>query len=241
MKPIIGILSSIRTINSKFVMGDDAISLNCSYINAIEKGGGIPLVIPVSLNEKNLKVIIERLDGILLSGGIDINPLYYNEEPKTLLGEVDNKLDEFNFISTKIALELNKPILGICRGIQVLNVCLGGTLYQDLSYSNESYIKHMQEAKADIKTHSVDIQNSELLESILGKKIEVNSFHHQSIKELGKDLKVTAISKDGVIEGIEKEDAKFVVGIQWHPELMVDSCNKMLNLFKVFIDNCKNN
>ena len=177
---------------------------------------------------------------MLIPGGVDVNPLYYNEEPQILLGEINGRLDEFNLIATKIALELNKPILGICRGAQVLNICLGGTIYQDISYTNKNFVKHSQNAKGNIKTHSVEIVNSELLEPILGKEIAVNSFHHQSVKDLGKGLKATAYSKDGIIEAIEKEDAKFVVGIQWHPELLVDNCDKMLNLFKTFVNKCIN-
>ena len=236
MKPIIGILANTKMTSTV----NEEIHLNCSYINAIEKGGGIPIIIPISTDEDNIKSTIEKVDGLLIPGGVDVNPLYYNEEPQILLGEINGRLDEFNLIATKIALELNKPILGICRGAQVLNICLGGTIYQDISYTNKNFVKHSQNAKGNIKTHSVEIVNSELLESILGKEIDVNSFHHQSVKDLGKNLKASAYSKDGIIEAIEKEDAKFVVGIQWHPELLVDNCDKMLNLFKTFVNKCIN-
>ena len=236
MKPIIGILANTKTTST----ANEEIHLNCSYINAIEKGGGIPIIIPISTDEDNIKSTIEKVDGLLIPGGVDVNPLYYNEEPQILLGEINGRLDEFNLIATKIALELNKPILGICRGAQVLNICLGGTIYQDISYTNKNFVKHSQNAKGNIKTHSVEIVNSELLESILGKEIDVNSFHHQIVKDLVKNLKASAYSKDGIIEAIEKEDAKFVVGIQWHPELLVDNCDKMLNLFKTFVNKCIN-
>jgi len=236
MKPIIGILSNITSPIEQTNTGIEKIYINNSYINAVQKSGGTPLIIPVSTNEDNIRRQIELLDGIIISGGLDINPILYNEEPINEMGCFHPDIDEFDLISIKIGLELKKPILGICRGIQILNVALGGTLYQDISDIKGSYIKHTQETKPYIGTHSVKVNEDSILSEPLGTELLVNSYHHQSLKDVAKGLVPIAYSKDGVIEAVQMENEKFVVGIQWHPELMVDNDEKMLNLFKRFID-----
>jgi len=155
MKPIIGILSNITSPIEQTNTGIEKIYINNSYINAVEKSGGTPLIIPVSTNEDNIRRQIELLDGIIISGGLDINPILYNEEPIDEMGCFHPDIDEFDLIAIKIGLELKKPILGICRGIQILNVALGGTLYQDISDMKGSYIKHTQETKSYIGTHTM--------------------------------------------------------------------------------------
>ncbi len=239
MKPIIGILSNITAPIEQTNTGIERIFINNSYINAVQKSGGIPLIIPVSINEENIRRQIELLDGIIISGGVDVNPILYNEEPTKEMGCFHPDTDEFDLIAIKIGLELKKPILGICRGIQILNVALGGTLYQDISHIKGSYIKHTQETKSYIGTHSVKVNEDSILSEPLGTDLLVNSYHHQSLKDVAKGLVPIAYSKDGVIEAVQMENEKFVVGIQWHPELMVDSDEKMLNLFKRFINASK--
>ena len=238
MKPLIGILANLATIDSGVFNGLERVHLPNAYVHAVEKAGGVPVVIPVNTNKENIKYQIAAMDGILISGGEDVNPIVYKEEPSRELGYVHPTIDEFDIEAIKIALELKKPILGICRGLQILNVALGGSLYQDLKYIKGSYIKHSQEAKTYTGTHYINIKESSILYNIIKEKTLVNSYHHQSIKTLGSNLKVIAYSSDGVIEAIQKENEKFVVGVQWHPELMVDHDAGMLNLFKEFIDNC---
>lgn len=239
MKPFVGILGNIMTMKEEGFAGQERGYLNNTYINAVEKANGVPIIIPVTTNEENIRAQISKMDGILLSGGVDIDPILYNEEPREKLGTVNPTLDEFNLIAIKIALELNKPILGICRGLQVLNVVLGGTLYQDLDYIDGSYIKHAQNSKPYSGTHSIKIDDRSVLKEILGENVYVNSYHHQSIKDLGNGLRAIAYSCDGIIEAVEKIDSNFVIGVQWHPESMVNHCDKMLNLFRCFVNSCE--
>ena len=238
MKPFIGILGNIMTMTEECFAGQERAYLNNTYINAIEKADGVPIIIPVTTNEENIRVQISKMDGILLSGGVDVNPVIYNEEPREKLGTINTTLDEFNLIAVEIALELNKPILGICRGLQILNVALGGTLNQDLGYIDGSYIKHVQNAQPYAGTHTIKVSDESVLKNILGEKVYVNSYHHQSIKDLGDGLKAIAYSNDGIIEAIEKQDSSFVIGVQWHPESMVNHSDKMLNLFRNFVNSC---
>lgn len=239
MKPIIGILANISPMN-KENNGVITAYVNNSYVNAVEKAGGVPLIIPVNKNKENIKRQIEIVDGIIISGGADINPILYKEEPLIGLGYFDQDIDEFDLLATRIALILEKPILGICRGVQVLNVCLGGSLYQDISHIDSSYIKHYQDTKRYTGTHTITISEWSKLADIIGTEIVVNSFHHQSVKDLGKGLVVTASSKDGVIEAIELKGNKFVIGVQWHPEEMIETSEKMLMLFKKLVEAAEN-
>jgi putative glutamine amidotransferase len=206
------------------------------------KAGGIPVILPILCDEESIRRQIELLDGVLLSGGVDINPLVYNEEPSPKLGYIFPDKDTFDLLIIKIACELKKPILAICRGHQILNVAFGGTLYQDLSDIEGCYIKHQQQAKDGAVTHTLNIVENSILHNILGSSIISNSFHHQSIKDLAPGFKVTAYSKDNVIEAIEKCNEKFVVGVQFHPEIMTAyNDKKMLKLFEAFINASSNN
>lgn len=235
MKPLIGILSNITLPNENTTLNIERVFVGKTYIEAVEKSGGIPIVVPVNTNEENIRKIIEVVDGIIISGGVDVNPVLYNEEPIEELGYIHPDIDEFDLLAIKIAIELKKPIFGICRGAQIINVALGGSLYQDISYA-KSYLKHFQEAKSYVGTHYIEVVDNSVLYEILGKKILVNSYHHQSIKELGKGLKPIAYSKDGIVEAIQGNDDKFILGVQWHPEMMASYDENMLGIFKMFIE-----
>lgn len=236
-KPIIGINSS-RVIKHETAYSHSVIeSLSNDYVESIIKAGGVPVILPILSDEESIKRQIENLDGILLSGGMDVNPLIYNEEPSPKLGYIYPERDIYDISLVKIASELNKPILAICRGHQILNVAFGGTLYQDLSEMDGCYIKHQQQTKDGAATHTLNISENSILYNILGNTVISNSFHHQAIKDLAPGFKVNAYSKDNVIEGIEKLDSKFIVGVQFHPEIMTAYDDKnMLKLFKAFID-----
>lgn len=240
MKPIIGILSNVTMPDDNDGSAVEKTFVNSSYINAIIRSGGVPIIIPVNTDENNIKEQVKLCDGILITGGIDINPLLYKEEPSKEMGSFNPDIDEFDMIAINLAMKNETPILGICRGIQVINVALGGTLYQDLSLKEGCYIKHMQESKKYVGTHSIKIVENSILHDILGTDTIVNSYHHQCIKEVGKNLEPIAYSKDGIIEAIQMKDKKFVVGVEWHPELMIDYDEKMLNIFKKFINACDN-
>lgn len=235
-KTLIGIVGNLLIDQGGMFPGYERAYVNNDYVQSVAKAGGTPVILPVISDYEKVKIQIEAVDSIIISGGFDVNPLVYGEEPSQKGGFLCPERDDYDLMVIKAAMELNKPILGICRGIQILNAALGGTLYQDLSQIEGCYIKHVQESRPEVAGHSVEIVKGTKLHSILGEKITTNSFHHQAIKDLAPGFKVAARSKDGVIEAIEKEEG-FVIGIQWHPEMMARKDNKsMLNIFKTFVE-----
>lgn len=237
--PIIGISSSIIISDGSPFPGIERVYVNKYYTESVIKAGGAPIVLPVTLDDESIKRQVEVIDGLILSGGYDINPLTYGEEPTQSQGFTFPEIDEYNLKLVKFACELKKPIFGICRGLQILNIAFGGSLYQDLSYIDGSYIKHYQLSKGDMTGHSINVVEHSLLYDILGENYLVNSFHHQSIKDLADGFKVTAKSKDGLIEAIEKLDDQFIIGVQWHPEMMTAKDFKMLEIFKLLVKQSK--
>lgn len=212
---------------------------NQSYVEAILKNGGIPIIIPYSNNENVIKEQINMCSGILLPGGEDVAPLLYGEEPEKNLGKTIEYIDVFQLKCLEFAVLRNIPILGICKGCQIINVGFGGTLYQDVHSikDKEDVLKHSQEGDSNEGTHSVYLEENSIIRDIFKEEyIKTNSFHHQAVKKLGKDLIITAYSKDSIVECIESKKLKFLVGVQWHPEEMfkTDECNN--ELFKSFIE-----
>jgi putative glutamine amidotransferase len=206
------------------------------YSRATHSCGGAPILIPVAQNRDSLRIILDRLDGLLLSGGPDINPRLYGEEPLAGLGEIDESLDRMELEVTKMAFQKDLPIFAVCRGIQVLNVALGGTLYQDIGSQVQESINHTQKADKSINTHSIKIERKTLSYNLFRKKeIWVNGKHHQAIKDLAPGLIVSARASDGIIEATEYSGKKFVLGVQWHPEgtWEVDPYSK--RLFRAFV------
>ena len=240
-RPIIGISASLTIDSSQKFLCRRIISLNENYINAIIHSDGIPFVLPITDNIEIIKNYARLLDGLLLSGGYDINPLNYFENPSLKLGKTLNERDEFEINLIKEFEKLDKPILGICRGNQILNIAHGGTLYQDISLIQGAFIKHNQDALEYEVTHKVTIKEDTNLIKIVGKNILVNSYHHQSIKKLGEGLKVAAISDDNVIDAVENIDGSFKLGIQWHPEMIFNKNKTMAKIFKYFLLECENN
>ncbi|KNF07712.1 putative glutamine amidotransferase [Gottschalkia purinilytica] len=238
-KPVIGLVSSLTyyTLPNKELA--EKVSLDIEYSECIESAGGIPLVIPITKIREDIERQVELCDGLLFTGGMDINPITYGEEIYYDLWKYNSSLDKFQLTLGEIALEKNLPILGICRGLQILNVVRGGTLYQDLSQIKKATLKHIQASKRSDIGHKVTIEEDSILYSIFGKETYVNTLHHQVIKDIGRGIKVVSRSSDGIIEGIEIPDRKFVVAVQWHPELLAEYDDKSKALFKLFIDNCK--
>lgn len=236
-KPIIGVVGSLSDETRANIMeSTERVFISEKFINCVEYAGGIPLILAHVREIEDIKAQIDVCDGIMLCGGMDIHPIYYGEEPHEKLGFVNSKEDEYQIKIARMALNLHKPILGICRGHQLLNVVCGGTLYQDLSEILSTTIKHDQISKRYEPYHSINIAKNTKLEELLGSSTLVNSLHHQCIKELGTGLKATAHSKDGIIEAIEMPDRDFVMGLQWHPEEMaMHRDENMLNIFKEFI------
>jgi putative glutamine amidotransferase len=209
--------------------------VNVEYIQAVVAAGGTPIVLPVINNQTAIHRQAQIIDGLLVTGGFDIHPLLYGEEPFERLEFIDPDRDNHEIELVTMAHGLNKPIFGICRGIQLINVAFGGSLYQDISQSPGSYIKHMQKSKREVAGHTVEIMKNSRLYEVFGEFVVANSFHHQAVKEVAAGFMVNALSKDGIIEGIEKAGANFVVAVQWHPEHMIYRYPVMLNLFKRFV------
>jgi len=234
MKPIIGITTDYEEDGKNILKNE--------YVQAVIRAGGLPMIVPVGL-EEDVEQLVEMLDGLLLSGGNDINPMLFNEEPHMHLGEVTPSRDSIELELARQMLETGKPILGICRGLQVLNVVVGGTVYQDLYKQNEGPIlQHKQKAPNTHASHYVQVEKGSLLESIAGsERIQVNSYHHQSLKKVPSVFKVTGVASDGIVEAIESTNQKFVLGVQWHPEALSAAGDAVsLRLFDRFINACVN-
>lgn len=235
-KPIIGISGSILLTEGGLFAGYRRSYVNQDYVESVINAGGIPYIIPFNTDTSVTMEQIKNVDGLILSGGHDVYPLIYGEEPKQALGETFPERDYFDITLLKGAMELNKPILGICRGHQIINCGNGGSLHQDLSYNKDLYIKHSQATKWNIPTHTITVEKGSFLEDIYGNEGVVNSFHHQIVNNVAPGFKVIATSKDGGVEAIEKIDENhFIVGIQWHPEMMTVSDEFSQKLFKKFI------
>lgn len=233
MKPIIGIISCGYTSGYQYVPS--------SYLNAVESCGGIPLILPITSDEAFYHTYTQICHGFLFCGGDDINPLLFGEEPRTSQGSYDTHTDTFHLSFMKYILHSHLPVLAICRGMQILNVALGGTVYQDISFRPSPSLNHMQITKDRSDTcHRIAIAPGSMLHSILSDSVLVNSYHHQSIHILGQGLKISAIASDGIIEAIETTDHTFVCGVQWHPECMLHSSPCMKCIFDSLINNSKN-
>lgn len=228
MKPVIGITPNFTHETGLF-------SLHRDYTAAIESAGGTPvLLFPSAEPETGPDALPDFLDGILLSGGGDIDPLLFGEEPLRQNGEISPLRDSFELTLCRAALESGLPLFGICRGMQVMNIAAGGTIYQDIPAQTGSTLKHSQQAPRPHGTHSVLPLENSLLAALLGKKrVAVNSFHHQAVARLGEGFSAAAHSPDGIIEAVERENAPFVLGVQWHPEAM-DAKEQAL-LFSAFV------
>ncbi|MDF9830785.1 gamma-glutamyl-gamma-aminobutyrate hydrolase family protein [Parabacteroides sp. PF5-6] len=228
--PLIGISATQQSGGS---------TIGGAYVQAVVKAGGAPVIIPVIEDEAALRQILSTLDGLVMTGGEDVNPLWYNEEPVQQLQAVDPVRDTYDLMLIKLASDRNIPILGICRGEQLINVAFGGTLYQDLpSQHPNKPVKHVQQMPKTFGAHTIDIQPQTQLSAILGQSsYAVNSFHHQAVKELAPGFRVAAYSRDSVIEAIEAWPDRPILGVQWHPEGHVAGGDTtMLRIFRFLID-----
>lgn len=240
-KPVIGISGSITVMESGRFPGYRRTYVNEDYVTAVKMAGGIPLVLPMIDDETVIDDYMNVIDGLVLSGGHDVEPLRYKEQPLMRIGQTFPERDTFDIHLVERALDRDIPVLGICRGHQILNVALGGSLYQDLSYIPSCEIKHDQYSDPSLPTHEVDIEPNSRLHRIVGQtRVRTNSFHHLAIKELAKDLQVVALSDDGVIEAVEHKEKAHVMGVQWHPEMMAAKQDVyMSKLFHSLIEDCK--
>lgn len=237
MKPIIGISGSILSHENEGVFsGYERAYVNDDYILSVSKAGGIPYIVPIVDNDDDIKEQASHLDGLILSGGYDVDPVYWGEEIYSKLGRIFPRRDNHEVKLVKYAYQMNKPILGICRGCQIINVAFGGNLYQDISLIENCYIKHSQNAKPYEATHSLITRDRSVIRDIVGEKVRVNSFHHMAIKDLGENLIATGYSADNVIESIEyMENGNFILGVQFHPEMMHAYHPFALDIFKKLV------
>jgi glutamate racemase len=210
-----------------------------AYTEAIAAAGGIPLLIPLNLSGPVLRALRESLDGILLAGGVDIAPATYGETPHENLGEVDDERDRAEWELARLALADGMPLLGICRGVQVLNVAAGGTLYQDITSQHPDALDHTfpaADCPLDHLAHQVHIAPDSRLATALGVTVAaVNSRHHQAVRDVAPEMAVVARSADGIVEGIELPTHPFAVGVQWHPENLAADVDGRRGLFEAFV------
>jgi len=232
-KPIIGITASYdHEKNIYFSPGE--------YIQAIESAGGFPLQL-LPLGTDKIAAYLELIDGLLLTGGPDVDPVYYDEDPHPEVGKLSPERDVVEIPLTQEALSAGLPIFAICRGMQVLNIAAGGSLIQDICKNGNAAIKHTQQAPRWYGTHSIQIKEGSILFEILAEKeIRVNSFHHQALKEIPANCYISSHSQDGIIEGIEFKGLTNVLGVQWHPECMYAKDPHSRELFSWFVEQAKN-
>jgi putative glutamine amidotransferase len=239
-KPLIGLTTEHLSSGAFDQPDQNAQGMLKTYLEAVTGAGGLPVLIPLSLDGADLQAVYERLDGVLLPGGGDIDPAYFHEAHHPKLGEVDLERDRVEVELVRRAVQDGKPLLGVCRGVQVMNVALGGTLYQDLpSQYPGPLLRHahpVRDFPRHHQAHPVQVEEDSQLARVLGTPIaQVNSRHHQAIKEVAPGAVVVARAPDGVIEGLEVPDHPFALGVQWHPENL-QSQPEMKALFVRFVE-----
>ena len=237
-KPLIGITSSYEHNPESENAYKTSVSID--YSRAIMEAGGIPVVLPVHDNIEVIREQILHLDGLLLSGGVDSDPALYGEDSLQEIGVVSPERDKFEIMLLEEYLKTNKPILAICRGLQLTNIYFGGTLYQDIKYV-DTQIQHRQKWHLYLPTHNIDIlEKDNILFEIFGEKTRINSYHHQMIKDLGNGLTSIAKANDGIIEAFQNKNHKFFYAVQWHPEMMAVRGNEgMKKIFDKFVEACE--
>ena len=205
------------------------------YLDMLRAVGLVPVILPDIATEEELRRLDHFCDGYLFTGGHDVDPALYDAVPSPLCGSINHNRDQLEERLFRIALASDKPILGICRGIQVMNAVLGGTLYQDIKP-----FEHVPHNDHWGKIHTVTVRRDTLLSRILGQDtVLVNSQHHQAVDKVAPGLVLSALSEDGIVEGIEKPDAKFCLGVQWHPEWLSAADPAMQGIFDAFVAACK--
>jgi putative glutamine amidotransferase len=233
MQPVIG----VTTFEGKNPDGLPTITLLHAYVYAILEAGGVPVLIPSMVTEGGLDVLYNRLDGVVFSGGGDIAPEHFNGEETPRIEGVDPLRDALELSLLRAVVDDGKPFLGICRGIQTVNVGLGGTLYEHLGEQFQRGIDHTYPTTMRTHlVHEVKIEEGTQIADVVGEPVlRVNSLHHQGLREIAPGLHVTGYAPDGLVEAVELPDHPFGLAVQWHPEWLTDQ-QPTKNLFKAFID-----
>lgn len=229
MKPRIGISCAHGdTMPDRYV-------LRASYVEAVAAAGGIPVLLPCRLEADPAEYACV-VDGLLLAGGGDLDPFYYGEEPRVDNGSIDPVADAFELGLARCFLVAGRPVLGICRGMQVLNVAAGGDLHQDLRTATGTELEHFQKAPPWHGTHMIRVQEGSGLGAVLGEeRLRVNSFHHQAVRRVAPGFVAVATAGDGVIEAIERPGNGFALGVQWHPERMHACSEAARRIFRALV------
>jgi putative glutamine amidotransferase len=242
LTPVIGITATLREDVDRVAerpLGK-FVRAGLDYVEGVTEAGGIPVVLPPVVGLRAAEALLDRMDGLLLSGGSDLDPGYYGEEPIPELGATLPERDAFEMALLEHALRRQMPILGICRGMQILNVALGGTLYQDLPSQMDHMVLlgHRQQTPKWQPIHEVEVDGGSKVAEILGTAdLKVNSYHHQAVKDLASGLTAVACSPDGVIEALESNDLsrRWLIGVQWHAEAMRDAGPEHGRLFEAHV------
>lgn len=215
--------------------------VNESNLKAVFQHGGVPVILPLTEDDEMIERYLDFVDGIYFTGGGDINPLLFGEEPIRQIGNIDYDRDAFEVKLYNHAATKNMPILGICRGLQIMNVAAGGTLYQDIYAQRLSTNGHSPKFKfGGHEHHTVDLLKDSMIFNILKTdKIKTNSFHHEAVKDVAEGYVATAFTEDGIIECIESTELDFALGVQWHPEIMFERYPVFCNIFNSFIEASK--
>jgi putative glutamine amidotransferase len=215
------------------------------YVLTLSDAGAVPLLIPL-VDDETLRGAYETLDAVFLPGGADIDPASYGTEPHPLCDKTDRERDRVELALARWAMADGKPVLGVCRGMQLINLAAGGTLYQDLAEQMKGSIKHDyfpfsgQNFTRDYLAHEVTVSAGTRLAKIFGAgELPVNSMHHQGVRDLGKGLVVSAMAPDGLVEGLEGENGRYVVGVQWHPEALTERQEAARDLFAQFVETAR--
>ncbi|WP_237580203.1 gamma-glutamyl-gamma-aminobutyrate hydrolase family protein [Candidatus Enterococcus huntleyi] len=235
-QPIIGIAGNQLIHATEVFNGNFVTYTPQGFVDGVLEAGGLPFILPIS-HPDTAKEYIKNIDKLLLAGGQDVSPRLYNEEPHPKLQETNYSRDIFEAALIKEAIKQKKPILSVCRGTQLLNVVLGGSLYQDLSQYEQWSVKHEQQPTApQFSTHRINVAPNSRISQLVPDNSYVNSYHHQAIKDVSPKLIATAWSTDGLVEAVEADDGSAILGVQWHPELTHHVDEKEQRIFDYFVN-----
>lgn len=234
-RPLIGLTPSHDTQN-------DDISMRPTYLRALRAAGAIPVVLPLEASEEELAQLADTLDGFVFTGGPDVHPFHFGEETHPACGNVSPARDHLELTLLPLVMRTGKPILGVCRGLQLINIGLGGTIYQDIPSQRQETapVCHNQPFYYTTPAHHVTVAPASLLSCITGKEtLAVNSMHHQAAKDVAPGLMVSAQAPDGIIEALEKPDYPWLLAVQWHPEYLQAKEETAAAIFRAFVEACQ--